>query len=205
MIKEIADKIVDILFEHFIETFVDKEEDKVTGLLNEYKEKKQYRKCRVSLNEEVLIKYGDERFYDALCSVLSEDQNMDRLIRRCINRNVTDNETDEKLIEAIIGQSELEPYEKSLVKSCIEYISDKTFEAFNTLCDAENIKLKNIVISQGERTRKDIRNYGEYILENQEEILADIRGLGRKLGSESDVSIQAEEAVDITRGTRNAV
>lgn len=40
MIKEIADKIADILFEHLIETFVDKEENKVTGLLNEYKEKK---------------------------------------------------------------------------------------------------------------------------------------------------------------------
>lgn len=214
MIKKIAEKIEDIFFEHLVEKLVDGREDKIIDVLNNQNAVRKYEKYKIALDEEILKKYGDESFYNDLCSVLLRDQNINRIIDRCMNRDIIDTEDTEKIIEDILGQNELDPYNKSRIRECIEYIWSKTFETFNKVCDEENIKLKNIVINEGEKTRKDIKSIGRDISEeqkrNQDKILEGISNLSQKLEEKEiyyDVAIKnnLNSAHDISRGVRNAV
>lgn len=151
MISKLAEKISDVIFDQCIELMTGCSKEQIGAMLDRYTEKKKYEKYRISLDEEILKKYGNEKFYDELCNALLCTPNLDRLISRCMDRSVVDDESEEEFVRAILAQCNLGPGEMSEARDCIKYISDKTFESFNHLWDAENIKLKNIIIRQTEK------------------------------------------------------
>lgn len=169
MMGKFAEKISDILFEQCVELLTDSGIDRISTARNSYKEKKQYEKYRASLEEEILEKFGDERFYDELCNALLCCSDMDRLMERCMDRRTTDEESDEEFLQVVLERCILRPDEKARARECLKYILDKTFESFNHLCDAENIKLKNIIIRQEEKTREAICKLGNELREKLEE------------------------------------
>ena len=168
MISKLAEKISDAIFDQCIELMTGCSKEQIGAMLERYTEKKKYEKYRISLDEEILKKYGNEKFYDELCNALLCTPNLDRLISRCMDRSVVDDESEEEFVRAILAQCNLGPGEMSEARDCIKYISDKTFGSFNHLWDAENIKLKNIIIRQTEKTLEEIRNLRREILEMQE-------------------------------------
>lgn len=168
MISKLAEKISDVIFDQCIELMTGCSKEQIGAMLDRYTEKKKYEKYRISLDEEILKKYGNEKFYDELCNALLCTPDLDRLISRCMDRSVVDDESEEEFVRAILAQCNLGPGEMSEARDCIKYISDKTFESFNHLWDAENIKLKNIIIRQTEKTLEEIRNLRKEISEIQE-------------------------------------
>lgn len=158
MVGRLAAKISDVIFDQCIEWMTGSSKEQISAAMDRYTKKKKYEKYRISLDEEILKKFGDEAFYDELCNALLRTRDLDRLISRCMDRSVVDGETDGEFLRAILAQCNLGPGEMPRAGECIKYISDKTFEAFNRLRDAENIKLKNIIINQAEKTREEIRD-----------------------------------------------
>lgn len=109
-----------------------------------------------NLNENLLKKYGDEKFYTELCNVLLSNQNLDKLIKRCEQRDIIDDETNEEFLEKIMKDARMTVYDKAMVKKVLVHIEGVTYKSFNILQNPDSVKLQNAIIRDGEQTRKEI-------------------------------------------------
>lgn len=131
-----------------------------------------------NLDEELLSKYGNEIFYDDLCKVLMQGNNMTMLLERYANRDLCDNQSDLEFIECITESLHLKTYSRSTVKNALYYICNQAYISFNQLKDPENIKLKNIMntgFAENRHCINGIKNDTDKILSNQNMMLEEIK------------------------------
>lgn len=131
-----------------------------------------------NLDEELLNKYGNGIFYDDLCDVLLQNNNLTVLLERCINRDLRDDETNEEFIERISGSLHLKIYSLSVIKSVLYHLCDMAYISFNQLKDPENIMLKNIINTGLANTRRcisGIKDDTDKIASKQDTLLEEVK------------------------------
>lgn len=187
------EKIIEVLGSKLIEKVkemvVEEGENQVEQLWNTKAEESELKRYKDILDEKILEKYGNEIFYDSLCSVLLQNGIIDEIINRCRRRSIFDNETQDEFLERIMKNSKMRSYNEISVREALRYIVNTTFDFFNQLKDTENIILKNILIEEGEKTRKEVVKLRSIISKN----------------NLSETKHMKEEAVFITKGYKNAV
>ncbi len=185
MKKNIGEILVEKITEKVKDEIEKEGKSQIDDIINQHK----LSTYKNKLYEELLKKYGNEPFYNELCNILLNNNNLDIFIKRSKNRELLDDETDIELIERILQGKSITIYNRSEVKKCLIDISKITYKAFNELKDPENIILKNIMFYEGDRINEKIE-------QTQEEILKEIKELNQ---------VRTFNGNDITRGCKNVV
>ncbi len=168
MIKEkIIMKIGNKFFEKVKETFSEESEKRIDQFIDKEKTEYELKRFKQNLDESILKKYGDEIFYDILCNILLVNENMNEFIQRCRQKDIFDDETDNDFLERIMKNSEMNTYNKSLVKEALIYIEKVIFRTFNELKDPENEKLKNILLKGMEKNTDAVEKLRKDLLEQE--------------------------------------
>ncbi len=146
-IKEyIGTKVADILFDGvFSEIQEDLKNNMQEQIIQQFQDK---------LDEQMLARYGNSDFYDDLCKAMIKNDNISILLKRCQNRSLLDDREDSEVIDGIMRGMNIRIYNYDNVKDAINYIVQQALVVFNELHDIENIKLKNIIMQQGDKTQK---------------------------------------------------
>ncbi len=166
------EKIVEYLGPKIADFFFDGITDKVKENKKNSMEKRALQHFQEKLENEVLERYGNEMFYDDLCKAMMKNSNLERVLKRCKNRLLTDDKDDSEVISEIMRGMNIQLYNYDNVKSGINYIMQQAFLSFNELVDVENIKLKNIIMLEGDKVQncvKAVQKDFEKILVMQDE------------------------------------
>ena len=115
IIKYIEEKIIDCVLENSARKLIDKARKKFS--------RKKYQK---DLEEMILKKYGREQFYNQLCQVLFEDNNLDKIMEKVYDKNLNDSIMKEEILDLIRSKMSTAVYNQSMVCDAMEYIMSQT-------------------------------------------------------------------------------
>lgn len=121
-----------------------------------------------NLDIELLEKYGNEKIYDDLYRVLSNNNTLMRLLERAQNLSVIDEVTDEEFIEIVLKDIPIDIYNRRNVRIVLLHIAKQAFKSFNEFHNLDDNTMKNLIIRESNLIMHELTNVKDIIKGNME-------------------------------------